>query len=146
MGDPSGNRNNENASYLVKDVLVKGKAKEKDHVRDRVREWEREKERLREMEKLAEIERERDEKIEEEKEKATLKATLEAENRRVMAAPTPMTSPAGSSLTSGIIRSVSPFQPAPDSKPTDSDLLPSVANDSSLNVFRHNIRKSIGWS
>ncbi|RDB19031.1 MAP/microtubule affinity-regulating kinase 4 [Hypsizygus marmoreus] len=138
LGDMTGNQNNENvADGGKRDAASKGKVKEKDHVRDRVREWEREKERLREMSRLEEIERERDEKVEEEKEKPAWQKNVDAaaakvaernsdkDNRRTMLVPSPLTSPVESVFTS------------------ESSQPPRSANDSSLSVLKHSIRKSI---
>ncbi|KAF8073913.1 hypothetical protein FPV67DRAFT_774267 [Lyophyllum atratum] len=126
LGDLTRNRNTENVDASVRETSVKGK---KDPVRDRVKEWERERERMRERERLEEIERERDEKVEQEKEKEKGPAReFNKENRRVSLVPTPLTSPVVSSFTT-----------------TGSSEVPrrSSINDSNINIFRHNIRKSI---
>ncbi|KAG6853053.1 hypothetical protein C0991_007197 [Blastosporella zonata] len=137
LGDlTSSHRNMENSPPPVKS--------KKDPVRDRVKEWERERERMRERERLEEVQRERDETMEREREKeekqrekerreraaAKRKEAAEKETRRVSVLPTPSTpgvSPVASTFTSDIS----------DMPP------PSSANDSSINVLKHSIRKSI---
>ncbi|KAF9468652.1 kinase-like domain-containing protein [Collybia nuda] len=135
LADLTVNRNTLNINSK-KDV--KGKTKDKDHVRERVKEWEREKQRLREMERLEEIERERDEQIEEVKLSAARETRTEVvkeqeqdkENRFVGLPPPPVVpSP-----------TISTFTMVSYNTPTESP--PPSANDS-LGVFKHNIRKSI---
>lgn len=152
LGDLTANKNKENTSHVTKKDA--GKVKEKDHVRDRVKEWEREKERLRQIERLEEIERERDEKIEEEKERAAKQKTEEVtnkvvhrvdkDNRRVATTPTPLTSPVESTFTSGNAHPHPLMYTKLDHEHSESSESPQSVNDSSLNVFKHNVRKSIG--
>lgn len=135
LADLTGNRNTENIN-VKKDV--KGKTKDKDHVRERVKEWEREKQRLREMERLEEIERERDEEIEEAKsgvarERKTEAVKMQEQDKENHFAALP--SPVVPSPT------ISTFTMVSTNTPTESP--PPSANDS-LGVFKHNIRKSIG--
>ncbi|KAF5382497.1 hypothetical protein D9615_003045 [Tricholomella constricta] len=133
LGDSTArSRNMENVGVGVtkeKEASLKGK---KDPVRDRVREWEREKERMRERARLEEIERERDEKIEEEEEREKVRKEKEADKENHHAG---ALTPVASSFTTtdhnldGVESSEAPRRLS--------------INDSSLNVFKHNIRKSI---
>lgn len=135
LADLTGNRNTEN-TYVKKDV--KGKTKNKDHVRERVKEWEREKQRLREMERLEEIERERDAEIEEAKTGAVRERKVEAvkeqgqdKENQFAVLPSPVVpSPTISTFT--MVSTITPTESPP----------PSANN--SLGVFKHNVRKSIG--
>lgn len=131
----------------------KGKVKDrqggKDQVRERVRDWEREKERLREMARLEEIERERDEMIEEAekgKEMVEWREQMETpqkktekeeergsdkENLRAVVSP-----PAMSPTTSTFMT-----ESEADAEASESPIR--STNESSLSVFRHNVRRSI---
>lgn len=150
----------------------KGKVKDrqggKDQVRERVRDWEREKERLREMARLEEIERERDEMIEEAekgKEMVEWREQMETpqkktekeeergsdkENLRAVVSPPAMSPTTSTFMTGMLLRFVDLcifvedvfVESEADAEASESPIR--STNESSLSVFRHNVRRSIG--
>lgn len=168
LGDLTAAKNNENAAVNVngvkRDKATKGK--DKDHVRERVRDWEREKERLREMSRLEELERERDEQIEEQKESAARQKRVsvvkereqdkentysnwKADNTAATSVPYLPSSFIIPSATLGNFFFHWIFgydaNAVPDINFFANDSSPRLIPESSLTIFKHSIKKSIGW-
>ncbi|TFK40865.1 hypothetical protein BDQ12DRAFT_648195 [Crucibulum laeve] len=148
-----------------------GKGKDSTNVKDRVREWEREKQRLREMERLEELERDRDEQIErgdegeqeteqeheqedqEREERQEKEAIQEKKKRRNAHRSSVQDLEWDKENVNAYMRtgSTSPVLPLPQlTSPLTKAVLraipsdtPRTTKDSSRNIFKHSIKKSI---